>query len=185
MLVEFKRVVVVLSILTFSSKLWGLGGNDISQEERERMQETQFKAYPLSEWIGITEEIQKITFTMKIHRTSSRYRVAILFPDINRDNKDEILGTEIAGKSVKTYFAEMFSLVIEDVKTGRVIYWYNLKPFRYGNMGSAYLWGLKSRLKFRRNREYRVHLTLPGIKDTPQELKRIKFLCNITHRPSL
>jgi len=164
-------------------KLWGFGGYDISEEELQRINEAPVKvrAFPLAEWVGITEEVQKFTFSMKIRKTSSRYAIIIRFPDI--DDQDEVLGTEIDGKTVEEAFEEAFSLVVEDVKTGKVIYWHNEKPFR--SSGTGYKWFIETRLKFKRNREYRVHLTLPGIKDAPQELKKFRLECYISPRPML
>jgi len=174
--------------LSVVMKLWGFGGYDISEEELQRINEAPIKlrAFPLAEWVGITEEVQKLTFSMKIRKTSSRYSIIFRFPDIDSKNKDEVLGTEIAGKTAKEAFEEAFSLVVEDVKTGKVIYWHNEKPFRSGGYaGRGYKWFIESRLKFKRNREYRVHLTLPGIKDAPQELKKFRLECYISPRPML
>ena len=173
-----KRIFVyAVCLLLVVMKVWSFGRSEISEEERARMDETQYWAYPLSEWIGITEEIQKLTFSMKIHRTSWRYDIVLDFPNLSRDKEGY--------KMLRDSLEKVYLFVVEDVKTGRVISWHNDNISFQGYSSSiGLIWWLESGLRFRRNREYRVHLTLPGIENAPKELKVIQLRCRIPHLPT-
>jgi len=170
-----KRIFVyTVCLLLVVMKVWSFGRSEISEEERARLDDDhRFAAYPLSEWIGITEEIQKLTFSMKIHRTSRRYRIGLHFTNLSWDKE----GYQLLRDSLE----KVYLFVVEDVKTGRVISWHNDNISFTGSIGL--IWWLESGLRLRRNREYRVHLTLPGIENTPKELEDIELLCHIPPRP--
>ena len=172
----------VLTLVLIMLGIWATGKMSIPEDERKRIKETQFKAYPLFEPIGIKSEPQEFTFRIKPHRTSSRYSINIKFPRIGRDDRESILYP-----SAEEAFSKDFSLVVEDAKNGRVIFQHTEKiVFRYQNVNDyEMLWNIKPMLKFRRGREYLVHVTMPGIEDAPDELSEIYLLCYIQFRPSL
>ena len=172
----------VLTLVLIMLGIWATGKIGISENERKRIKETQFKAYPLFEPIGIKPELQEFTFKIKPHRTSSRYFMGILFSKIGDEDTELILYP-----SATEAFSKDFSLVIEDAKNGRVIFQHNEKiVFRHQNVNDyEMLWNIKSRLKFRRGRKYLVHVTMPGIEDAPDELSEIYLVCYIPFRPSL
>ena len=185
-------------LLVFTVFLWSCGRNDIPEEERQRIRETEgFVLFPLSVWLGVTDEVQKIVIPLKVSRTNPRYRFSMRFPDINESNEDELLWVNRGTGPVRIAFNEVFSFVVEDVKTGEVVFWYNeSNSFRNVGTGSRdigaepvetpYLvWSISAERpvkKLKKNREYRVHIRLPGIENTP-ELKRIQLNCFVAARP--
>ena len=172
----------ILTLVLIMLGIWATGKMGIAEDERKRIKETQFKAYPLFEPIGIKPEPQEFTFRIKPHRTSSRYAIKIDFPRIGRDDRESILYP-----SAEEAFSKDFSLVVEDAKNGRVIFQHTEKiVFRHQNVDEyGTLWSIKSNFKFRRGGEYLVHLTMPGIEDAPDELSEIYLQCYIPFRPSL
>ena len=107
----------ILTLALIMLAIWATGKMSIPEDERKRIKETQFKAYPLSEPIGIKPEPQEFTFRIKSHRTSSRYFIGLDFPRIGRDDRESILYP-----SAEEAFSKDFSLVVEDAKNGRVIF---------------------------------------------------------------
>ena len=172
----------VLTLVLIMLGIWATGKMSIPEDERKRIKETQYKAYPLFEPIGIKPEPQEFTFRIKPHRTSSRYSIRIYFPRIGRDDRKRVLYP-----SAKEAFSKDFSLVVEDAKNGRVIFRHTDKnAFHYQNVGDyEMIWSIRSMLKLRRGRKYLVQVTMPGIEDAPDELSEIYLLCHIPFRPSL
>ena len=173
----------ILTLVLIMLGIWATGKMSISEDERKRIKETQFKAYPLSEPIGIKPEPQEFTFRIKSHRTSSRYAIKLDSPRIGRDDRKRVLYP-----SAKEAFSKDFSLVVEDAKNGRVIFRHTEKiVFRHQNVNDYEMsWSIAaSELKFRRSGEYLVHVTMPGIEDAPDELSEIYLRCYIPFRPSL
>ena len=109
--------------------IWVIGRMSISEDERKRIKETQYKAFPLFEPIGVTDEIQKFTFRIKPHRTSSRYLIDLYFPQIGREDRERIL------YPFDEVFAKNFSLSIENSRTGRVLFQHTEEiAFRHQNV---------------------------------------------------
>ena len=161
--------------------IWVTGKMSISEDERKRIKETQYKAFPLFEPIGITDEIQKFTFKVKPHRTSSQYFIRLDFPKADRDYRESVFY-----KSVDKEFRKNFLLIIENARTGRVLFQHTEETaFRYHVDDYGMLWNMKSNLKLKWGSEYLVHVTMPGIEDAPDELSEIYLLCHIPFRPSL
>ena len=192
---KMKQCVVLGIVLSvFTVFLWSCGRNDIPEEERQRIRETEGSVlFPLSVWIGVTDEVQKIVIPLKVSRTNPRYRFFMSFPDINESNEDKLLWVNRGTGPVRIAFNEVFSFVVEDVKTGQVVFWYNeSNSFQAVGEGGSderpYLvWRImveRPVKKLKKNREYRVHIRLPGIENTP-ELKRIKLECLVAARPFL
>ena len=75
--------------------IWGIGKMSISEAERRRIKETQFKAYPLFEPIGVIDKIQEFTFRIKPHRTSSRYLISLYFPQIGDEDRKYVFTQSI------------------------------------------------------------------------------------------
>ena len=161
--------------------IWVIGRMSISEDERKRIKETQLKAFPLFEPIGVTDEIQKFTFRIKPHRTSSRYSINLFFPQIGREDRERIL------YPFDEVFAKGFSLSIENARTGQVLFRHaNLEAFRYQNVNDYEMsWSIESYLEFRWGSEYLVYVTMPGIEDAPDELSEIYLRCFIRFLPSL
>lgn len=162
--------------------IWVTGKMSISEDERKRIKETQYKAFPLFEPIGVTDEIQKFTFRIKPHRTSSRYSINLYFPQVGDEDRKHVLN-----QSIREKFREQFSLSIENSRNGRILFRHaNLKAFQYQNVGAhEMLWNIETKLKFRWGSEYLVHVMMPGIEDAPDELSEIYLRCHIPFRPSL
>ena len=161
--------------------IWVIGRMSISEDERKRIKETQFKAYPLFEPIGVTDEIQEFTFRIKPHRTSSRYRISLYFSQIGREDRERIL------YPFDEVFAKNFSLSIENARTGRVLFQHTEEiAFRYQNVNDhEMVWGIKTKLRFKWGSEYLVHVTMPGIENAPEELSGIYLQSFIPFLPSL
>ena len=161
--------------------IWVTGRMSISKDERKRIKETQFKAFPLFEPIGVTDEIQEFTFKIKPHRTSSRYSINLYFAQVGDEDRKRIL------YPFDEVFSKEFSLSIENARTGQVLFRHaNLEAFRYQNVGAhEMLWNIKTKLRFRWGSEYLVHVTMPGIEDAPDELSEIYLRCHIPFLPSL
>ena len=161
--------------------IWVTGKMSISGDERKRIKETQFKAFPLFEPIGVTDEIQKFTFRIKPHRNSSRYSINLYFPQVGREDRERIL------YPFDEVFSKEFSLSIENARTGQVLFRHaNLEAFLYQNVNDhEMLWNIETKLKFRWGSEYLVHVTMPGIEDAPDELSEIYLYCFIPFLPSL
>ena len=162
--------------------IWVAGRVSISEDERKRIKETQFKAYPLFEPIGVTDEIQEFTFRIKPHRTSSRYSINLYFPQIGDEDRKHVFT-----QSIREEFKEQFSLSIENARTGRVLFQHTEEiAFRYQNVGAhEMLWNIETKLRFRWGSEYLVHVTMPGIENAPDELSEIYLRCHIPFLPSL
>ena len=162
--------------------IWVIGRMSISEDERKRIKETQLKAFPLFEPIGVTDEIQKFTFRIKPHRTSSRYSINLFFPQIGDEDRKHVFT-----QSIREEFKEYFSLSIENARTGQVLFRHaNLKAFRYQNVNDYEMsWSIESYLEFRWGSEYLVHVKMPGIEDAPDELSEIYLRCFIRFLPSL
>ena len=161
--------------------IWVTGRMSISEDERKRIKETQFKAFPLFEPIGVTDEIQEFTFRIKPHRTSSRYSINLHFSQVGREDRERIL------YPFDEVFSKEFSLSIENARTGQVLFRHaNLEAFLYQNVNDhEMLWNIETKLKFRWGSEYLVHVTMPGIEDAPDELSEIYLYCFIPFLPSL
>ena len=162
--------------------IWVIGRMSISEDERKRIKETQFKAYPLFEPIGVTDEIQKFTFRIKPHRTSSRYLISLYFSQIGREDRKHVFT-----QSIREEFKEQFSLSIENARTGRVLFQHiNSKVFQHQNVNDhEMLWSIKTKLRFKWGSEYLVHVTMPGIENAPEELSEIYLQSFIPFLPSL
>ena len=161
--------------------IWVIGRMSISEDERKRIKETQYKAFPLFEPIGVTDEIQKFTFRIKPHRTSSRYLIDLYFPQIGREDRERIL------YPFDEVFAKNFSLSIENSRTGRVLFQHTEEiAFRHQNVNDyEMLWSIKTKLRFKWGSEYLVHVTMPGIENAPEELSEIYLQSFIPFLPSL
>ena len=161
--------------------IWVAGRMSISEDERKRIKETQFKAFPLFEPIGVTDEIQAFTFRIKPHRNSSRYSINLYFPQVGREDRERIL------YPFDEVFSKEFSLSIENARTGQVLFRHvKLEAFLYQNVNDhEMLWNIETKLKFRWGSEYLVHVTMPGIEDASDELSEIYLYCFIPFLPSL
>ena len=162
--------------------IWVIGRMNISEDERKRIKETQFKAYPLFEPIGVTDEIQEFTFRIKPHRTSSRYLIDLYFPQIGDEDRKYVFT-----QSIREEFKEQFSLSIENARTGRVLFQHiNSKVLQHQNVNDhEMLWSIKTKLRFKWGSEYLVHVTMPGIENAPEELSEIYLQSFIPFLPSL
>lgn len=162
--------------------VWVIRRISISEDERKRIKETQFKAFPLFEPIGVTDEIQEFTFRIKPHRTSSRYLISLYFPQIGREDRKHVFT-----QSIREEFKEQFSLSIENARTGRVLFQHTEEiVFRHQNVNDHEMaWSIKTKLRFKWGSEYLVHVTMPGIENAPEELSEIYLQSFIPFLPSL
>ena len=112
--------------------IWVIGRMSISEDERKRIKETQYKAFPLFEPIGVTDEIQEFIFRIQPHRTSSRYLIDLYFPQIGDEDRKHIFT-----QSIREKFKEQFSLSIENARTDRVLFQHiNSKVFQHRCLSS-------------------------------------------------
>jgi len=174
------NIVLTIYLLSITTTAWSLGAKDISEEEKKWMEQYNYEAVALVEDMEIKSDKRKYEYTIIPRKSSSRYRVAFHFPEINSDNEDEIITSAATEK-----FSKEFDFITEDIQTGEQIAEYDDLPFQYGRYKDNTLyWDLFS-LKLKKKREYKFIVTIPGIEGVDKSLKDFRLICYIAPRPFL
>ena len=175
-----KNIILTIYFLWSITVAWSLGTEEISEEEQRWMEEYNYEVVALVEDMEIKSDKREYEFTIVPRKSSSRYRVAFHFPEIDSSNRNNVIKN-----TYRMEFTEDFNFIIKDIQTGEQIAEYDDLPFQYGRYkDNSLYWDLFS-LKLKKNREYKLNITIPGIEDVDSRLRNFRLLCYIAPRPFL
>ncbi len=175
-----KNMILTIYFLWSITIMWSLGTEEISEEEQRWMEEYNYEIVALVEDMEIETDKREYEYSLIPRKSSSRYRVAFHFPEIDSDNEDKVITSATTDE-----FSKEFNFIIKDIQTGEQIAEYDDLPFQYGRYKDNTLyWDLFS-LRLKKKREYKIIITIPGIEDVDSRLRNFRLICYIAPRPFL